>query len=279
MKNAMQLKAVVKNIAKEKSISAQLILQNYMMERFLERISVSIYKDNFIIKGGFLIASMVGLDSRATMDLDATIKRYPMNKETIQKMVGEVIKIDLEDDITFTFRSIGEIREGDEYTGYRVALSANYLPMAVPIKLDITSGDKITPREIEYEYKLMLEERSIRVLAYNLATILAEKLETVISRGDQNTRSRDYYDIYILTKLQEENIDRESLMFALQATTKKRGSTDIVKQYRQIMEVVRSSEVMVRQWDNYRKNFDYADNIEFSETCNAVVRLMDIVFQ
>jgi len=279
MKNAMQLKAVVKNIAKEKSISAQLILQNYMMERFLERISVSSYKDNFIIKGGFLIASMVGLDSRATMDLDATIKRYPMNKETIQKMVGEVIKIDLEDDITFTFRSIGEIREGDEYTGYRVALSANYLPMAVPIKLDITSGDKITPREIEYEYKLMLEERSIRVLAYNLATILAEKLETVISRGDQNTRSRDYYDIYILTKLQEENIDRESLMFALQATTKKRGSTDIVKQYRQIMEVVRSSEVMVRQWDNYRKNFDYADNIEFSETCNAVVRLMDIVFQ
>jgi len=275
MKNAMQLKAVVKNIAKEKSISAQLILQNYMMERFLERISVSSYKDNFIIKGGFLIASMVGLDSRATMDLDATIKRYPMNKETIQKMVGEVIKIDLEDDITFTFRSIGEIREGDEYTGYRVALSANYLPMAVPIKLDITSGDKITPREIEYEYKLMLEERSIRVLAYNLATILAEKLETVISRGDQNTRSRDYYDIYILTKLQEENIDLESLMFALQATTKKRGSTDIVKQYRQIMEVVRSSEAMIRQWDNYRKNFDYADNIEFSETCNAVVRLMD----
>ena len=275
----MQLKAVVKNIAKEKSISAQLILQNYMMERFLERISVSSYKDNFIIKGGFLIASMVGLDSRATMDLDATIKRYPMNKETIQKMVGEVIKIDLEDDITFTFRSIGEIREGDEYTGYRVALSANYLPMAVPIKLDITSGDKITPREIEYEYKLMMEERSIRVLAYNLATILAEKLETVISRGDQNTRSRDYYDIYILTKLQEENIDMESLMFALQATTKKRGSTDVVKQYRQIMEVVRSSEAMIRQWDNYRKNFDYADNIEFSETCNAVVRLMDRVFQ
>jgi len=274
MKNAMQLKAVVKNIAKEKSISAQLILQNYMMERFLERISVSSYKDNFI-----LIASMVGLDSRATMDLDATIKRYPMNKETIQKMVGEVIKIDLEDDITFTFRSIGEIREGDEYTGYRVALSANYLPMAVPIKLDITSGDKITPREIEYEYKLMMEERSIRVLAYNLATILAEKLETVISRGDQNTRSRDYYDIYILTKLQEENIDMESLMFALQATTKKRGSTDVVKQYRQIMEVVRSSEAMIRQWDNYRKNFDYADNIEFSETCNAVVRLMDRVFQ
>jgi len=275
MKNAMQLKSVVKNIAKEKKLSAQLVLQNYMLERFLERVSVSSYKDNFIIKGGFLIASMVGLDSRSTMDMDATIKRYPVNEETIQKMVEEVIKIDLEDDITFTFRSIGEIREGDEYTRYRVALSANYLPMAVPLKLDITTGDKITPREIEYEYKLMLEERSICVLAYNLATILAEKLETVISRGDQNTRPRDYYDIYILTKLQEETIDMESLMFALQATTKKRRSTDIVKQYRQIMEVVRSSEVMNRQWENYRKDFDYAKNIEFSETCNAVVRVMD----
>ena len=162
MRNPMQLKAMVKNIAKKKRISAQLVLQNYMLERFLERVSVSKYRDNFIIKGGFLISSMVGLDSRATMDMDATIKGYPVSEGTIQKM-------------------------------------------AVPLKLDITTGDKITPCEIEYEYKLMLEDRSIRVLAYNLATILAEKLETVVSRGDQNTRPRDYYDIYILTKLQSEN--------------------------------------------------------------------------
>lgn len=201
MKNAMQLKAVVKNIAKEKKISAQLVLQNYMLERFLERVSVSRYKENFIIKGGFLISSMVGLDSRATMDMDATIKNYPVSEDTVRKMVEEILRIDLPDDITFTFKSIGEIREGDEYTGYRVALSANYPPMAVPLKLDITTGDKITPREIEYEYKLMLEDRKIRVLAYNMATILAEKLETAISRGDQNTRPRDYYDIYILSKV------------------------------------------------------------------------------
>ena len=123
------------------------------------------------------------------MDMDATIKRYPVSEETIQKMVEEIIKINLEDEITFTFKSIGEIREGDEYTGYRIALSANYPPMAVPLKLDITTGDKITPREVEYEYKLMMEDRSICVLAYNMATILAEKLETVISCGDQNTLS------------------------------------------------------------------------------------------
>ena len=275
MKNAMQLKAVVKNIAKEKKISAQLVLQNYMLERFLERVSVSEYRNNFIIKGGFLIASMVGLNSRATMDMDATIKRYPVSEETIQKMVEEIIKINLEDEITFTFKSIGEIREGDEYTGYRVALSANYPPMAVPLKLDITTGDKITPHEVEYEYKLMMEERSICVLAYNMATILAEKLETVISRGDQNTRPRDFYDIYILTKLQAENIDLETLAFALDATTRKRESSSVVKQYHKIMETVRNSEIMNRQWQNYQKDFDYAAGIEFRETCDAVVRIME----
>ena len=275
MKNAMQLKAVVKNIAKEKKISAQLVLQNYMLERFLERVSVSEYRNNFIIKGGFLIASMVGLNSRATMDMDATIKRYPVSEETIQKMVEEIIKINLEDEITFTFKSIGEIREGDEYTGYRIALSANYPPMAVPLKLDITTGDKITPREVEYEYKLMMEDRSICVLAYNMVTILAEKLETVISRGDQNTRPRDFYDIYILTKLQVENIDLETLAFALDATTRKRESSSVVKQYHKIMETVRNSEIMNRQWQNYQKDFDYAAGIEFRETCDAVVRIME----
>lgn len=275
MKNAMQLKAIVKNIAKEKKISAQLVLQNYMLERFLERVSVSNYQDNFIIKGGFLIASMVGLDSRATMDMDATIKRYSVSKEAIKKMVEEIIEIELDDDITFAFKSISEIREGDEYTGYRIALSANHPPVAVPLKLDITTGDKITPREIEYEYKLMMENRNIRVLAYNMATVLSEKLETVISRADQNTRPRDYYDIYILTKLKAESIDLETVAFALDATTKKRGSASIVRQYREIIEVVRNSQVMNQQWHNYQKDFDYATSIKFAETCDAVVQVMD----
>lgn len=188
-----------------------------MLERFLERVSLSKYRDNYIIKGGFLIASMVGLDSRATMDMDATIKGYPVNEETIQKMIEDIIAVPVEDDITFRFKSIGEIREGDEYTSYRVALSADCEKMAVSLKLNITTGDKITPREIEYSYKLMMEDRSISVLAYNLSTILAEKLETVVSRGDQNTRPRDYCDVFILTKLQAENIDMESLNAALKA--------------------------------------------------------------
>ena len=273
----MQLKAIVKNMAKEKKISAQLILQNYMLERFLERVSLSSYRENFIIKGGFLISSMVGLDTRATMDMDATIKGYPVNSETIQTMVEEILAIPVNDSISFGFRSIGEIREGDEYTGYRVALTANYEKMAVPLKLDITTGDKITPKEIEYEYKLMLEDRSIHVLAYNLPTILAEKLETVISRGDQNTRPRDYYDIFILTKLQSGNIDLATLGDALQTTAEKRGSVAVVKQFSEIMQAVKNSPVMKRQWGDYRKDFDYAAEIEFEETCDAVIAIMDNV--
>ncbi len=275
MKNSMQLKAVVKNIAKKKKISAQLVLQNYMLERFLERVSISEYRNNFIIKGGFLISSMVGLDSRATMDMDATLKRYPVNEDTVRKMIEKIIQINLQDDITFTLKNIGEIREGDEYTGYRISLSANYPPMAVPLKLDITTGDKITPHEVEYEYKLMLEERKIQVLAYNMATILAEKLETVISRSDQNTRPRDYYDIYILSKVQGANINMETLANALAATAEKRGSTAVIRQYGKIMESVRNSEIMEKQWKNYQKDFDYAAGIEFSDACDAVVTLMD----
>lgn len=277
MKNAMQLKAVVKSISKEKRISAQLVLQNYMLERFLERVSLSSYRSQFIIKGGFLIASMVGLDSRATMDMDATVKGYPVDEASIQRMIEEIITIPVDDGVSFGFRSIGEIREGDDYSGYRVALTANYEKMAVPLKLDITTGDKITPREIEYRYRLMLEDRSISVLAYNLATILAEKLETVISRGDQNTRPRDYYDIYILTRLQAENIEPEILKEAFQATTEKRGSTEVVKRYREIMQAVKSSDVMIRQWNDYRKDFNYAAEIEFGQTCDAVIAVMDML--
>ena len=157
MKNAMQLKALIKNLAKEKCISAQLVLQNYMLERFLERISLSSYRDNYIIKGGFLIASMVGLDTRATMDMDATIKGYPVKEDSIRKMIEEILGIPIEDGITFRLQSIHEIREDDEYSGYRVSLIAEYGRMSVPLKLDITSVDKITPREIEYRYKLMWE--------------------------------------------------------------------------------------------------------------------------
>lgn len=274
MKNAMQLKAVIKKMAKERNISAQLVLQNYMLERLLERVSVSRYRDHFILKGGFLIAAMVGLDTRATMDMDATIKGLPVDEGTIRTMFEDICAIDLPDDVSFSFRSIGEIREGDDYTGYRIALTADFPPMAVPLKLDITTGDKITPKEIEYNFKLLMEDRSISILAYNLETILAEKLETVISRGDQNTRPRDYYDIYVLLNLQSQNICLEQLREALTATCTKRGSTGVIKNYAAIIDRVSLSAVMQDQWKKYQTDFTYAADISFQDTCSATLSIM-----
>ena len=274
MKNAMQLKAYVKNLAKEKKISAQIVLQNYMLERLLERISVSEYRDNFILKGGFLLAAMVGLDTRATMDMDATIKGLPVTKETISQMFVDICQIHIEDDIGFEFSGIEDIREDDEYSGFRVSLSGNYPPMAVPLKIDITTGDKITPREMVYNFNLMFEDRSINVLAYTLETILSEKLETIISRGDQNTRPRDFYDVYILNILQKKNIDNQILKEAFAATVKKRGTEHIVTNYKEIIETVLNSSAMKDQWARYQKEFDYAKDIRFEDTCKAVNELM-----
>ena len=274
MKNAMQLKAYVKNLAKEKKISAQIVLQNYMLERLLERISVSEYRDNFILKGGFLLAAMVGLDTRATMDMDATIKGLPVTKEAISQMFIDICQIHIEDDIRFEFSGIEDIREDDEYSGFRVSLSGNYPPMAVPLKIDITTGDKITPREMIYTFNLMFEERSINVLAYTLETILAEKLETIISRGDQNTRPRYFYDVYILNTLQKKNIDNQILKEAFAATVKKRGTEHIVTNYKEIIETVLKSSVMKDQWARYQKEFDYAKDIRFEDTCKVANELM-----
>ena len=269
----------MKKIAKEKRISAQLVLQNYMLERFLERVSLSVYRHNFVIKGGFLIASVIGLDSRATMDMDVTIRGYPVSKESIVKMIKEIITIPVDDQISFRFLSIGDIREDDEYIGFRVALSADYEKMAVPLKLDITTGDVITPGEIEFDYKLLLDNRSISVYAYNIVTVLAEKLETVISRGDQNTRPRDYYDIYAINKFKADDIDLGMLRDALKHTSQRRGSNELIKQYKVIMQAVRKSEAMNNQWNNYRRQFDYASDIVFDKTCDAVIEIMDKIIE
>ena len=277
MRNAMQLKSIIKKMSKEKGISAQLVMQNFMLERLLERISISKYQPHFILKGGFLIAAMVGLDTRATMDMDATIKGLPITEETVMQMFMDICNIQIEDDVHFSFNKITEIRAEDEYSGYRISLTASYPPMAVPLKLDITTGDKITPKEIMYELKLLLEDRTIKILAYNLETVMAEKIETVITRGDQSTRPRDYYDIYVLHELQGENIDYFFLRKALQATIKKRNSTEIVKNYKKIVSVIRGSDIMLKRWENYQKDFEYATDIEFNDTLKALEQIMELI--
>jgi predicted nucleotidyltransferase component of viral defense system len=271
----MQLKATIKNISRSRNTSAQIVMQNYMLERLLERISVSRFQSNFILKGGFYIAAMVGLDTRATMDMDATVRGLAVTQDTIRHMFEEICGISLSDGITFSVKHIDEIREGDEYSGLRVMLEATYPPMVVPLKIDITTGDQITPREIVYEFRLLLEPRSMKILAYNLETVMAEKLETVISRGDQSTRSRDYYDIYILRKLQWQNITPDSLRLAVAATAIKRNSLSIMKRYSEILQTVSSSEVMSRRWLDYQSDFDYAKDILFSDICATIKEILD----
>lgn len=246
-----------------------------MLERLLERISVSSYREKFILKGGFLIAALVGLDTRATMDMDATVKGMPVNPDAIMKMFQEICVIEIEDDVTFAIKRIEEIREGDEYTGFRLTLEALYPPMAVPLKIDITTGDKITPKEIVYEFRLMLEARSIKVLAYNLETILAEKLETIISRGDQNTRPRDYYDVYIIRQLQWKNVDSGALKDALKETAEQRGTSTVIQRYDEIMATVEKSETMKKHWVDYQAQFDYARDIQYADLCQTIKEILD----
>ena len=277
MKNAMQLKAAISKMAKEKHIPAQLVMQNYMLERLLKRIAHSRYQGNFILKGGLLIASMVGLHSRATMDMDATIRNHPVNENSIKKMFEEIVTIPIDDDITFSFQDVGEIRKNDAYGGYRISLTANFLPMKVPLKLDITTGDKITPKAVEYKYPMMFNDGTLEIFAYNLETILAEKLETVISRGDQNTRPRDFYDIFILSKLKGDQINWTILRQAVSETAQKRNSGMLMPQYQSILEQIVSSPVMQNHWTIYQRDYEYAREVDFSATCETILQLMDSI--
>ena len=270
----MQLKAIVKNIAKEKNISAQLVLQNFVMERMLERISYSSYKSNFILKGGLLIASMIGLNNRATMDIDATLKGIVVTEDKLIEMFKDLCEMDIEDDIKFEFIRISEIREGDEYPGYRLSLNAKFYPMVIPLKIDLSTGDKITPSAINYEYQLLLENRIVNIMAYNLETVLSEKLETIISRSDQNTRPRDFYDVYALHKLRGNEIDFELLSDAIIKTSQKRNSYELLFRYKEILDVIKASDTMNKYWQKYRYNFNYAREIAFDEVCQTINELM-----
>jgi predicted nucleotidyltransferase component of viral defense system len=275
----MQLKAFIKQKADEKRLTAQIVMQNYMMERLLERISLSEYKRNFILKGGFLIAAIVGLDSRATMDLDATVKGFDLTHDSIRGIFEKICAIAVDDDVSFTIERVTDIREGDDYPGLRVGLTAHYPPLAVPLTVDVTTGDKITPREVEYTFRLLFDDRSISVLAYNPETILAEKLETVLSRNIANTRPRDFYDIHILYALRGSETDWSVLKQAFDATADKRGSLSVLTGYREIVDSIRESPQMRGFWAKYQKDFDYAKDITFDDACDTLTLVMDKLYE
>ena len=273
IKTARQLKDLIRNLSREKSADAQILMRNYMMERFLERISLSEYRDKFILKGGMLVAAMVGLDARSTMDLDATIKGANVNVEDIENLILSIVTVPIDDGVKFQLKSISEIMDEAEYPGIRVSMSTTFDGVVTPLKIDISTGDAITPREVRYSFKLMLEDRSIDIWAYNLETVLAEKLETIITRTTTNTRMRDFYDIYILEQLHGTTLNPKILHDALLATAHKRGSEKYLNQAEEVFDEVENDSVMQKLWEAYRKKFSYSSDLEWDVIMKAIRRL------
>ena len=269
IKTARQLKALVQNRTKGNSGKAQLLIRNFMMERFLERVSLSKYKDNFILKGGMLVSSMVGLDNRATMDIDTTLKNLSLNSENAREIVENIIAVSVEDNVHFQIKSISAIMEDAEYEGVRLALEAQLETMRIPMKIDLSTGDVITPSEIRYQYRLMFEDRSISVWAYTPETVLAEKIETILVRGLLNTRLRDYYDLYILQNCSL-HIDYKVLYEAVRTTCRKRGSDPVLSEYSGILKELEKSSTMQELWVNYQRKNSYAAGISWKEVLQSV---------
>lgn len=279
VKTSRQLKALVRNLTKGDSLQAQIIMRNYVMERFLERISLSKYRNNFILKGGMLVSAMVGLDTRSTMDMDTTIKNMPLSVENVKEMIEEIIAIPIDDGMRFSIKSVGEIMDEAEYSGVRANLEATLETMRTPLKVDISTGDIITPREVLYTFKLMFEERTISILAYNLETVLAEKMETVIARGVANTRLRDYYDLYILQNEYTHAMNMEQFKAAFLATSKKRNSIQLITEGNRILKEIVDSEVMQGLWKSYQKKFSYAEDISWEMVMDSIEKLFEQALQ
>ena len=269
--SSKQLKDLIRNLSKEVGIEAHVLIRKYMMERFLERVSSSKYNGSFILKGGMLVAAFVGVEARATMDIDTTIKGIPVTMVDMERTITEISNIDLEDNVKFRIKKVSEIMDEAEYSGIRFSIDALLDGAVIPLKIDISTGDVITPREIAYSYKLMFEDRTIPIMTYPIETVLAEKLETVISRSITNTRMRDFYDIHILLKSQ--NINADILALALERTAKKRGNFNLLENAESVLKIVKSDEDMKRLWDIYQKKFKYAGEYTWDEVIHSVREL------
>jgi len=266
-----QIKDKVRNLSEGDSTKAQTLIRNFIMERFLERIALSPYRNNFILKGGMLVAAIVGLDMRATMDIDTTVKELYLTEVDARRIIEEIIKVEIPDGVTFRITNESSIMEEHDYPGIRFMLEATLDRMRQAIKIDITTGDIITPGAIEYSYKLMFEDRSISVWTYNIETLMAEKIETIIARGTANTRMRDFYDVYIIAGKEDINVD--VLKAAFLATSRKRETTNLIPQYVEILDKVEQNDIMKRSWDNYKRDAYFVGYLEWKDTIAEVKKL------
>lgn len=270
-----QIKGRIKSVAKQNNADARTLMRIYMMERFLERLAQSEYRDNFIIKGGILVTAMIGVAHRSTMDIDTSMKNLNLSAEDALRVVNQVKDIDLDDGVSFEVKDVSNIMDEMEYPGIRVTMNANVGRLITPLKIDISTGDVITPRAIEFNYDLLLEDRSISLWSYNLETILAEKLQTVLARGILNTRMRDFYDIRMLLDTYEDKVNKVVLKDAFAATCKKRGTDHLQEQAEEIIKIIEADEQLQVLWRAYQKKYSYAAEIDYASVINGVRKLMD----
>ena len=270
-----QIKGRIKSVAKQNNADARTLMRIYMMERFLERLAQSEDRDNFIIKGGILVTAMIGVAHRSTMDIDTSMKNLNLSAEDALRVVNQVKDIDLDDGVSFEVKDVSNIMDEMEYPGIRVTMNANVGRLITPLKIDISTGDVITPRAIEYNYDLLLEDRSISRWSYNLETILAEKLQTVLARGILNTRMRDFYDIRMLLDTYEDKVNKAVLKDAFAATCKKRGTDHLQEQAEEIIKIIEADEQLQVLWRAYQKKYSYAAEIDYASVISGVRKLMD----
>lgn len=276
IKSAIQLKAKIRNVSDGDDKVAKAMLRIFFMERFLERISISPYRDHFVLKGGMLVSSLLGVNVRATMDIDTTVRALPLTKEEIEKVITEICKISLDDNISFKITATNTIMDDFDYPGVRLHLEGTLEKLKQPIKIDISTDDIITPGAIEYEYQLMFEERKINLNTYNIETLLAEKTQTIISRGLANTRMRDFYDLYEIA--QKKDFSYDTYKKAFYATCKKRGTEFSAEKIREELNSIASSDEMNKMWDNFKRKNYFVEDIEYQVIMEQVLQtIMKIV--
>ena len=269
MKTSEQIKGAIRNISKKTGINPNSLLQMCLFEGILEKLSKSKYSENFILKGGLLISSLIGVDMRSTMDMDTTLRGIPLNEVSITKILNEILAIEIDADIEYKLIKLSPIRQEDVYEDFCASISCIFGKINASLNIDITTGDVITPREMNYSYSKILEEGTISIMTYTIETILAEKFETISSRNITTTRARDFYDLYMIYSIYKDKIDKGILRKAIERTSKYRGSFETALQYKEIVELFRESETPKKLWKKYTQNNPYAKDVDFLDTISV----------
>ena len=269
MKTPEQIKGAIRNISKKTGVNPNSLLQMCLFEGILEKLSKSKYSENFILKGGLLISSLIGVDMRSTMDMDTTLRGIPLNEVSITKILNEILAIEIDADIEYKLIKLSPIRQEDVYEDFCASISCIFGKINATLNIDITTGDVITPREMNYSYSKILEEGTIPIITYTIETILAEKFETISSRNITTTRARDFYDLYMIYSIYKDKIDKDILRKAIERTSKYRGSFETVLQHKEIVELFWKSETSKELWKKYTQNNPYVKDIDFLDTISV----------